>query len=480
MHHNQQQRTIVARATPCGRSALAMIRISGPQSIAITARLIRNGTRLVDAESHTVHYTTITDTEQGNPIDNVVVLLYRAPNSYTGEDVVEICCHGNPNIVEEIITLYQQCGAAPAEAGEFTLQALANGRLDLTQAEAVGDIIAAEGKQAREIALSHLHGDLRAEIETIKQALVHVAAGINIQLDYPIEESGDITVDSTQIAKSRAALQRLLATYRVGRLSYDGVVAVLIGKVNSGKSSLFNRLLREERAIVSEHAGTTRDYIEGRIAVNGLPIRLFDTAGIRHTTHEVEQIGIERTQKIIAGAEIILYVADSSVLLSNDEKQEINYLLRAQQEKNNIAQIIIVRSKSDLISAQTTTLPLLDLPIRQRAEGNTPIPAISVSAKTGAGVPQLIDALKRAMSAYQRDVAPSEGGVIVSSERQMLLLKRAEHALKQAEQQQEARMPLDMQILDIEDAIAALGQITGEVTTADMLREMFSNFCVGK
>lgn len=479
MHDGQERRTIVAVATPQGKSALAMIRISGPQSVAITVRLTKIGNRLQSATSHTFHYTTIIDPARNIPIDTVVVLLYRAPHSYTGEEAVELCCHGNPAIIEDIVDLYQRYGAEPAEPGEFTMQAMMNGRLDLTQAEAVEEVITAEGRRAREVALSHLNGDLRNEIETIKQHLVHTAAGINIQLDYPIEESGELTIDNMAIATSRAALQRLIASYRVGRLLCDGIVVVLMGKVNSGKSSLFNRLLREERAIVSHHAGTTRDYLEGRVEVDGLPLRLFDTAGLRETAHEIEQEGIVRTRQLIDGAELLLYIVDGSIGLTDEDWQELDQLTVAIKTKAG-ARIAIVYNKSDLITDDPLTIPLPRPPSAIQSDAASAIAIVRVSAKTGAGMAKLTELLAHSVAAQQQGVETGEAGAIISSKRQMLILTRAEEALKHAEEQLAAAMPIDMIALDIEEAIRALGQITGEVTTADMLHEMFSNFCVGK
>lgn len=453
-----------------------MIRISGPQSIAITARLVKAGARLQSAATHTLHYATVIDSARRAPIDTVVLLLYRAPHSYSGEQTVELCCHGNPAIIEEIIDLYQRHGAEPAEPGEFTLQAMINSRLDLTQAEAVGEVIAADGKRAREVALSHLNGGLRDEIEAIKQRLVHTAAGINIQLDYPIEESGELTVDNVAIAESRAALQRLIASYRVGRLFRDGVAVVLVGKVNSGKSSLFNRLLREERAIVSQQPGTTRDYLEGRLEVDGVPLRLFDTAGLRETAHEIEQEGISRTRRLIEGAELLLYVVDSRIGLTDEERQEITQLTAVVQTEEK--RLVLVHNKIDLIANESRTVP----PSRVPPASPRP-PMVRVSAKSGAGMDELTEMLARTVAAHQQSVEMGQegaGGAIISSKRQNLLLTRAEESLKHAEEQLAANVPLDMLALDIEEAIRALGQITGEVTTADMLHEMFSNFCVGK
>lgn len=380
---SRERRTIIALATPSGKSALAMIRISGPQSISITAMLVNDGHRLTHANSHTFHHTTIVDPSQHTPVDTVVALVYRAPHSYSGEDTVELCCHGNQIIVEEIIDLYQRHGAEPAEAGEFTLQAMTNGKLDLTQAEAVQEVIDAEGHRAREVALFHLNGGVRNEIEEVKQQLVNVAAGLNIQLDYPAEESGEITIDREAIVNSYTILRRLIATYRVGRFLRDGISVVLLGKVNGGKSSLFNYLLRENRAIVSDHAGTTRDYLEVRTEIDGLLVRLFDTAGLRETDHEIEQEGITRTRQLIKEGDILLYVIDSHVDMTKEEWQEIDRLLTGSNAKS-----IMVYNKSDLIPDDLTNTP----PTHSLSTAHaSTVPLVRVSAKTGAGMTELTD-----------------------------------------------------------------------------------------
>lgn len=476
-------------ATPEIRSALAIIRVSGPRSIAVTATFTSIGDRLIHAPTHTIHRATMTNPETGAAIDTVVLLLYRTPHSYSGEDTVEICCHGNPRIAQAIVRLYHRHGIEMATPGEFTLQAVMNGKLDLTQAEAVAEVVAAEGGAAREGALARLNGSLKDEIDTIKQRLKHVVAGINIQLDYPVEESGDISVDVAGMRFGRAALQRLIAGYKVGRLESRGIAAVLMGKTNSGKSSLFNRLIREERAIVSSQHGTTRDYIEAQTEVNGIPVRLFDTAGTRETAHQIEQEGMARTQRLSVGAHIILYVVDGTKGMNSHERAIIQKLRGGTSENR---QILVVYNKSDLHSPAAISDAPAVLPNPPAAISDAPAvlpappscPVVHLSAKTGDGIDRLIAELERAVTPQKllREAIPSSAhaALPISSDRQVNLLRQAESALAHAEQRMAAGVPLDMLSLDIEEALNALGQITGEVSTAEMLTEMFSGFCVGK
>ena len=570
--YSMSTHTIVALATAPIRSALAIIRVSGAESIAITAALIRKAGAIKNASSHTMHYDTIVDDATQKDIDTVIILLYRAPHSYTGEDSVEICCHGNPLIVRAIINLYMRHGAQMAERGEFTIRALLNGKMDLTQAEAVAEVIDAESIGAHQSALARLSGSLGNTIRDIIDRLMQVAAAVHIQLDYPAEESGDIVIDSTNIKYAVDALQTLIESYEIGTLLSNGVSVVFAGRTNSGKSSLFNRLTRKERAIVSAYPGTTRDYLELHMEINGVPIHLFDTAGIREldattvsgTVHEIEQEGISRGRDLLHNAHIILYVIDSNIGIAPKEAMYLHTFTHdTRTDTTPMPHVIVLYNKIDMHPTRAGAASIVNadgstdttnahtssadtyMPITQTARADTmntqtsstdtteptdthtssgtdptnahsssadttdtmnthtssadttntdidnnsgieiPFPIVRVSAKTGVGIDKLVALLSNIIHPAQllgsTDASLSlDTRPIIASDRQLHLLQRARKTLISAQAHMRAHIPLDMLVLDIEEAINALGTITGAVTTDDMLDVMFSKFCVGK
>lgn len=444
---------IAALATPFGRSALAVIRTSGPEVIESFARIFSGGNRIRVAQGHTLHHGTLFDGEEA--VDEVVLALFRAPRSYTGEECVEIYCHGSRPGIQRILDLLYTHGFRAAEPGEFTLRAFMNGKLDLTRAEAVREIADAQTSAAQELALGRLGGSIEGRINELKEALVKLLAALSIQLDYPEEETGEIPTDSKELERIAVSLRDLAATYRTGRIYQEGVRVALGGRTNAGKSSLFNALLREDRAIVSEIHGTTRDYIEASLDVEGVPVLLFDTAGLREVKEQVEGEGIRRSRTILKQADMVLYLVDAAEGLSAEDRSFLE-----EEAADAGDRVIPVWNKSDL-------------------PGTPPPPEgfFAVSALRAEGVSSLLGEIRRRALPEER---VRGGEPVIDSLRQKNLLDRAADAVEQIIQGVEADMPADVLSLDLQEAVNALGEITGEVTTADLLDTMFEGFCVGK
>lgn len=452
---------IAALATPWGESALAVIRASGRGSIELIAGLFSRPRALQSAASATLHLGTILDAPGGRAIDQVILALYREPTSYTGQDSVELFCHGNPRGVEAILTALAAAGIRAARPGEFTLRAFLNKKMDLTRAEAVQEIVRAKSREAHSLALHRLSGAVEARINDAKERITRLMASVEVQLDYPEDEvPGELASAAAGLPELREELAALAATYRTGRLFQEGVRVALCGKTNAGKSSLFNYLLREERSIVSEHPGTTRDYIESLVTVEGLPILLFDTAGLRSADNAVEIEGIRRSERIIESADLLLYIVDAAAGLSPEDEE----FLAAHEGDGGSGdgasgRIIRLWNKVDAAAAPP------------------PRGFLPVSAATGQGLLELIREVRR--RAVGEGVALA-GEAVIDSARQRRLLDRCVGALDEVMAGIEAGMPADAVALDLKEALDSLGEITGEVTTADILNEMFSGFCVGK
>ncbi len=439
---------IAALATPRGESALAVIRASGAGCLELLAPLFRGRGDLRTSRSHTMHHGALHD--NGEPIDEVVLGVFRAPNSYTGEEAAEIYCHGGPAVVRRVLRLLEVHGFRPAEPGEFTLRAFLNGKMDLTRAEAVDDVIRARTDRARALALTRLAGGIERRIDEAKDRLIDARAAIEARIDYPDEADPGEPVAEREVGEVEAALDALLASYRTGRLVRDGLVAVIAGPPNAGKSTLFNLLLREERAIVSETPGTTRDYIEGALDVAGVPVRLLDTAGLRSPHDEVENEGIRRTQRAMDAAAVVLYVVDASAGANAGDHAAIAALG---------ARALPVWNKIDLAAAAP------------------PEGFMGVSARSGAGMGALQAALARKVDGGG-SVDACEA--VIDSERQRDRLESALAALRRVHGAIAGSLPFDVVAFELDEALHALGEITGEVTSDDVLRRMFSRFCVGK
>ncbi|MFW6361190.1 MAG: tRNA uridine-5-carboxymethylaminomethyl(34) synthesis GTPase MnmE [Spirochaetota bacterium] len=445
---------IVALATPWAESALAVVRTSGEGVVDLVARAFSRPEELRAAGNATMLYGYIqTDAgPDGERIDEVMAAVFRAPHGYTGQESVEITCHGSLPGIQKILEVLRWQGFRDAAPGEFTMRAFLNGKMDLTRAEAVREIIGAKSRRAQSLALNRLSGALWRRIEGLKQKLKSLLAAVEVQLDYPedeMEAAPDVPLETLQEIEGQ--LRQLLGTYRTGRLYQEGVRVALSGATNAGKSSLFNLFLREDRSIVSGVHGTTRDYIESWITIQGVPVRLFDTAGLRDPEHPVEAEGIKRSSRVVESAAVVVYVVDATVGPSGPERADF-------KAKGGDPRFLFVWNKTDL------------------ATEAAPEGFFAVSAQTGAGFEQLEAEIGRRILGS----GGGQGDLLIDSTRQHALLQRADASLKEAAGAVEAGMPLDFVAADLKDALDALGEITGEVTSADILNQIFGDFCVGK
>lgn len=455
------KKTIAAISTPPGTGGIAVIRISGDQALEIGDRIFRGRGKLSDAASHTIHYGFIMN-EQNEKIDEVLVSVMRAPKTFTTEDTIEINTHGGTMTVQNVLTTVIKAGAVMAEPGEFTKRAFLNGRIDLSQAEAVIDIINSKNELSRKNALSQLEGTLSKEIRAIRQELVYLAARMQVLIDYPDEELEDVTEQEIEQIVSQCAERagKLLDTADNGKIIKDGIRTAIAGKPNVGKSSLLNSLARTDRAIVTDIAGTTRDVIEESVNLNGVPILLTDTAGIRDTDDAVEKIGVERSKKSIQEADLVLVMLDGSELLTDEDRS----VLRATHDKKRI----IIINKTDLGRPKYTEA------VRAKANGD---PVLEISALTGSGLEELAEEIRRI---YNFHAMSGNSGAVITNMRHKQALLAAREALYRAADAIQSGMPADIASIDMNEAISALGAITGETVSDDIVNEIFHHFCVGK
>jgi len=457
MNHFQED-TIVALATPNGTGAIAVIRLSGPEAILIANKVFR-GKDLTQQESHTIHFGTINDGI--TVLDEVLVSLFVAPRSYTRENVVEISCHGSAYIIESIIKLLMRSGARAAKPGEFTLRAFLNGQLDLSQAEAVADLIASNSKASQQTALQQLRGGYSNQLHALREQLVQFASLVELELDFSEEDVEFANREQLKqlITDITRVIGRLIASFELGNAIKQGVNTVIAGRPNAGKSTLLNALLNEERAIVSHIPGTTRDTIEEVLNINGINFRLIDTAGIREATDTIEQIGVQRTMEKISQSALMLYVYDVNTLSEDDLLVDLRSLFKPG------VPTIVVANKTDLLAHQINTPEL--------PEGMS---IIAVSAKEK----QHIDDLKQAI--YHAVIKGNISGeeTLVTNIRHLEALQRTEQALIRVLDGIANHITSDFLAMDIKQALHYLGEITGTVTTDDLLDNIFSKFCIGK
>jgi tRNA modification GTPase len=437
---------ICALATPWAPSALAVIRTAGRGCVELVSRLFSRPEALLAAPGHTALHGAITD-GRGAVLDDAVVTVFRAPASSTGQDTVELSCHGSLPGLRRILDSLTSNGFRPANPGEFTLRAFLNGKLDLTRAEAVNELVAARTSRAQSLALDRLSGSVHARIEEFKSRVLDLVALLNIQLDYAEDDVETLPVPFDRLDGLREELRALAATYRTGKVYQEGVTVALAGQTNAGKSSLFNLFLREDRSIVSDEHGTTRDWLEAWVSLDGVPVRLIDTAGLRDAENAVEREGIRRSRELIDACDVLLYLVDGTRGADAADRAFLDAHAADQR-------LVPVLTKADLTPARD---------------------GLRVSSATGQG----FDALERAVLAKVPGHGEG-GGAVIDSLRQKQLLDRAVAALDQVRAGAEQGAPIDMIALDVRDALDALGEITGEVTTADVLTRMFSGFCVGK
>ena len=455
--------TIAAIATAVSEAGISIVRISGKQAIETAARIFRSGKKdfvLEEQPSHTIHYGFIYDGEER--VDEVLLLLMKGPHSYTGEDTVEIDCHGGVYVTRQILETVIRHGARLAEPGEFTKRAFLNGKMDLTQAEAVGEIISSRNAYALHTSVEQLKGSVKEAIGNFRKEILYHLAFIESALDDPEHISLDGYAETLGgvVNKLRGQMQRLIATFDNGRMCREGIRTVIIGKPNAGKSSLMNVLVGEERAIVTDVAGTTRDTLEEQIQINGISLNIIDTAGIRKTEDTVEKIGIQRAVASMEKADLILYVADGSVPL-NESDEEIIDLIRDRKA-------IVLLNKTDLETVVTEE----DLCARVGAH-----PVLSISAREEKGIDQLEEVLKDLF--FQGEISFNDQ-VCITNLRQKQLLEESLAALDRVEESLQMGMPEDFYSIDLMDAYEKLGRITGEAVDDDLADEIFAKFCMGK
>jgi tRNA modification GTPase len=464
--------TICAVSTPPGKGAIAVIRCSGSDALKIADKIIKMPGRkekISVQPANTVHFSEIYDGSQ--LVDQVVVSIFRAPHSYSGEDIIEISCHGSPYIQKKILELLVKSGARMATAGEFTMRAFLNGKLDLTQVEAVADLIASGSEASHRVAMNQMRGGFTREIKKLREKLLSFTSLIELELDFSEEDvefadRGQLRDLLEEIIK---VLERLSDSFTLGNVIKHGIPVAIIGKTNAGKSTLLNLLMNEERAIVSEIAGTTRDSIEDVINIGGVHFRFIDTAGLRHTEDAVEKLGIERTWKKIDQAVIIIQVIDF-----NSSPDEIIQLSQQIKEVNGgeTKHRIVILNKIDLVSAEK----IETLVKKFKKLLNTGEPLIPMSAKSGNNLPRLEQALLEVAGSTVTD----ENDVIITNVRHYEAIVRALSAMRRATEGLSGGLPGDLLAQDIREALHYLGEITGEITTDEILGNIFKNFCIGK
>jgi tRNA modification GTPase len=460
-----QEDTIVALSTPPGIGAIGVIRLSGPDAITITNSVF-GGKDLTKQESHTLHFGLIKDGDV--VIDEVVVGLFVAPKSYTKENVVEISCHGSNYIIQQIISLLIRRGASAAKPGEFTLRAFLNGGMDLSQAEAVADLIASDSQAAHQVAMNQLRGGFSNELAVLREQLIHFASMIELELDFAEEDVEFANRDQLQalISKITLVINKLIRSFELGNVIKQGINTVIAGRPNAGKSTLLNALLNEERAIVSDIAGTTRDTIEEILNINGINFRLIDTAGIREAQDAIEVIGVEKTMEKISQSALLVYLFDASELSAADISDDISRL-----SKPGVP-VLAVANKADLVSGSGVSF--LNLPT------DVDLPAgvqfISISAKEN----QQIEELKQLLYDTAVGGQLSDNQTMVTNIRHVEALQRTQEALSRVNYGLNNPITSDFLATDIKQALYYLGEITGQVTTDDLLENIFSKFCIGK
>ena len=464
------QETIVALATPSGAGAIAIIRLSGNEAISFASSVFESvsGKDIAKQKTHTIHLGHIID--NGKIYDQVLLSIFKNPHSYTGEDVVELSCHGSTFIQQQIIQLLLRKGAKMAQAGEFTLRAFLNGKLDLSQAEAVADLISSDNEASHQIAMQQMRGGFSNEIAKLREELLNFASLIELELDFAEEdvEFADRTQFAELLNRIEFVLKRLIDSFAVGNVIKNGIPVAIVGEPNVGKSTLLNALLNEERAIVSDIAGTTRDTIEDELVIEGIGFRFIDTAGIRETKDVIESIGIQKTFEKIEQAQVVLYLVDSvqcSVSSLNSLKVEIEKI------KNKFPQkpIVIVANKADLLSEKDiSTLK------KQLTTHNSQLITISAKQKTG------IEELKTTLLSFVNTGALRNNETIVTNTRHYDSLLKALKEITKVRFGLDQNLSSDLMAIDIRQALFHFGEITGQVSNDELLGNIFANFCIGK
>jgi tRNA modification GTPase len=461
--------TIVAIATPPGRGGIGVVRLSGKHSVEIVSHLIRLAKYPPDVQRSTLG--KFVDPKDGKVLDEVVVTLYRQPHSYTGEDVVEISCHGSPVILCYLVECCLNSNARAAEPGEFAMRAFLNGRIDLTQAEAIRDLIESRTLYQARVAATQLGGSVSARLGPHKQALLDLIAMLEAGIDFAdddvdVMDWADIT---TRLDRVKAGLEKMAEAYTFGRIVREGLSLSVVGRPNVGKSSLFNRLLNMERAIVTEIPGTTRDLVTETASIGGIPLHLVDTAGIRSTFDAVEKIGVERTHQAMVDSDLRLLVVDSS----QDWTTEDSELLH---KTRWMGCMLVVANKSDL-PARTTRAAIEQTISAEDGEAPSPVDVVATSALTGEGVEELRDRIIQTVGAGNN---LGSDGELVTNLRHQQLLKESLEALYRTRRAAGQKVHHEMLLLDLYEALRPLDTLTGQTDVEDILGMIFSRFCIGK
>lgn len=463
------QDTIVALASPSGAGAIAVIRISGEQAITIAASVFQSvsGKDLSKQKTHTLHLGHIIDGEK--VIDQVLVSIFKGTQSYTGENTIEISCHGSTYIQQQIIQLLLRKGCRMANAGEFTLRSFLNGKMDLSQAEAVADLISSDNEASHQIAMQQMRGGFSNEIAKLREELLNFASLIELELDFAEEdvEFADRTQFNELLNRIEFVLKRLIDSFAVGNVIKNGIPVAIVGEPNVGKSTLLNALLNEERAIVSDIAGTTRDTIEDELIIGGVGFRFIDTAGIRETKDVVESIGIRKTFEKIEQAQVVLYLFDGSKF----KVQSSQFIVEIEQIKNKYPQkpLLILINKKDVLSDEDVS----DINLKLETLNVT---LILISAKQKSG----IEELKNQLLSFVNTGALRNNETIVTNTRHYDSLLKALDEIQKVKYGLQSKLPSDLIAIDIKEALYQFGMITGQVTNDELLGNIFANFCIGK
>ncbi|REC40346.1 tRNA uridine-5-carboxymethylaminomethyl(34) synthesis GTPase MnmE [Chryseobacterium sp. 5_R23647] len=457
--------TICALATANGIGAIGIIRISGDDAIPVSAKIF-DGKNLEKAQSHTVHYGFIKDGDE--VIDEVMISVFKAPKTFTAEDSVEISFHGSPHIAKKILEVLIKNGARMAKAGEFTMRAFMNGRIDLSQAESIADLIASENEASRKVALNQLKGGITNEISFLRTDLLNFVSLIELELDFAEEdvEFADRTALNQLLDKIEAKLNSLIESFQYGNAIKNGTAVAIIGKPNAGKSTLLNALLKEERAIVSNIAGTTRDTIEEILHIKGHAFRLIDTAGLRETADEIEAIGVKKAKEKVENANILVYLADAATENFSEDIEMIKSLQR------DDLKLIICATKIDEVSP--TQYELVENIFRKKIPQDFDF--ITISAVEN----QNMQDLKDELSSYVEQLKSEESNVVITNQRHFEALGKSLDAVNKVKEAITFQISTELLAYELRNALEHLGEISGEVTNDEVLGNIFSKFCIGK
>lgn len=455
--------TITSISTPMGEGAIGIVRLSGPQAIEIGDKLYKGKYKLAEVDSHTINYGHIVDPETNEVVEEVMISVLRAPKTFTREDIIEINCHGGILTINRVLELTMTHGARMAEPGEYSKRAFLNGRIDLSQAEAVMDFIRSKTDRASKVAMNQIEGRLSDLIKRQRQSILEILAQVEVNIDYPeYDDVEDATTEFLleQSKNIKAEIDKLLETGAQGKIMRKGLSTVIVGKPNVGKSSMLNNLIQDNKAIVTEVAGTTRDVLEEYVNVRGVPLRLVDTAGIRDTEDIVEKIGVERSRKALSQADLILFVLNYNEPLTKEDRTLFEVI------KNE--DVIVIVNKTDLVQQ-------LNIEEVQEMIGNKPL--IQTSMLKQEGIDELEIQIRDLF--FGGDVQ-NQDMTYVSNSRHIALLKQARHAIQDAIDAAESGVPMDMVQIDLTRTWEILGEIIGESASDELINQLFSQFCLGK